>query len=289
MNIPFLDAYERDSETGLDFAQARYFSNVQGRFTSVDPLLESAELDEPQSWNRYSFVLNNPLVYTDPTGEKWAVQYANGQATFRWYDGDTIPGDWGGKWEEYKAGWYIGADAAIRLGSSAKDAFVLTKDLFSNEDWAKLQGANPTNFTDEQKSILYSGALQRIDQTNFGRKQKALMEAGAYVIAMALSGRSQESQQTPIQASTPVGRLGRPMTVAPGTNAPATIGGRRYTGHALDQMQGRGLTPSVVEDTIARGAKTPGRGGATIYTTEQARVILNPNGSVKTAMPYSKK
>lgn len=45
--------------------------------------------------------------------------------------------------------------------------------------------------------------------------------------------------------------------------------------------------PSVVEDTIARGAQSAGRDGATIFTTDQARVILNPNGSVKTVMPMS--
>jgi len=33
--------------------------------------MESAEPTLPQSWNRYSYVLNNPLVYTDPNGEIW--------------------------------------------------------------------------------------------------------------------------------------------------------------------------------------------------------------------------
>jgi len=68
LNCSFLDAYERDSETGLDFAQARYFSNVQGRFTSVDPLMASAKTGDPQTWNRFVFVLNNPLRYVDPDG-----------------------------------------------------------------------------------------------------------------------------------------------------------------------------------------------------------------------------
>jgi RHS repeat-associated protein len=59
---------ERDDETGLDFMQARYFSSTQGRFTSPDPLLSSGELHDPQTWNRYAYALNNPLLYTDPTG-----------------------------------------------------------------------------------------------------------------------------------------------------------------------------------------------------------------------------
>jgi RHS repeat-associated protein len=60
--------YEKDQETGLDFAQARYYGNGLGRFTSVDPALESIEPTLPQSWNRYIYVLNNPLALTDPTG-----------------------------------------------------------------------------------------------------------------------------------------------------------------------------------------------------------------------------
>lgn len=35
---PKFTGYERDAESGLDYAQARYYSNLQGRFTSVDPL-----------------------------------------------------------------------------------------------------------------------------------------------------------------------------------------------------------------------------------------------------------
>ena len=60
--------YEEDSETGLHFAQARYLSSTQGRFISVDPLMASAATGEPQSWNRYVYVSNNPLNLTDPTG-----------------------------------------------------------------------------------------------------------------------------------------------------------------------------------------------------------------------------
>jgi|GEM_PF-6008967 len=42
--------YEADAETGLNFAQARYQSSVQGRFTSVDPLGASAAVTNPQSF-----------------------------------------------------------------------------------------------------------------------------------------------------------------------------------------------------------------------------------------------
>jgi len=64
----FLTSYERDDESGLDFAQARYYASTNGRFSSTDPLMASGRNEIPQSWNRYAYVLNNPLVFIDPTG-----------------------------------------------------------------------------------------------------------------------------------------------------------------------------------------------------------------------------
>jgi RHS repeat-associated core domain len=62
--------YERDNEIDLDFAQARYFGNSHGRFTSPDPIFINKErLLDPQAINLYVYVRNNPLVYLDPTGE----------------------------------------------------------------------------------------------------------------------------------------------------------------------------------------------------------------------------
>jgi len=48
-------------------------------------------------------------------------------------------------------------------------------------------------------------------------------------------------------ASTPVGRLGEPMNVPRGANAGTNIRGRNFGGHAIDQMQGRGVPPSAVD------------------------------------------
>ena len=59
---------ERDSETGLDYFGARYYASTQGRFTTTDPLLSTGRPIAPQTWNRFTYVLNNPLVMTDPTG-----------------------------------------------------------------------------------------------------------------------------------------------------------------------------------------------------------------------------
>jgi RHS repeat-associated protein len=59
---------ERDAETGLDFFGARYFSGAQGRFTSPDEPFADQSPADPQSWNMYAYVRNNPLKNTDPNG-----------------------------------------------------------------------------------------------------------------------------------------------------------------------------------------------------------------------------
>jgi RHS repeat-associated protein len=65
--------YERDSETDLDFAQARYDSSTQGRFTSPDPYSGSMNGANPQTFNRYAYVGNNPVNRTDSTSLDWTT------------------------------------------------------------------------------------------------------------------------------------------------------------------------------------------------------------------------
>jgi RHS repeat-associated protein len=78
-------AKERDAESGLDYFGARYYGSALGRFTSPDEFkggfddldgkpafaagpLPYADLSDPQTLNKYLYVRNNPLRYTDPNG-----------------------------------------------------------------------------------------------------------------------------------------------------------------------------------------------------------------------------
>lgn len=83
---------ERDNETGLDYFLARYYSSSQGRFTSPDEFkggpdelfvlgsgdeekqaLPYAEITNPQSLNKYTYVYNNPLSFLDPDGHQGII------------------------------------------------------------------------------------------------------------------------------------------------------------------------------------------------------------------------
>jgi RHS repeat-associated protein len=58
----------RDGETNDDYFGARYYRPALGRFTSPDPGNAGADPTNPQSWNGYSYVWNNPLAMIDPSG-----------------------------------------------------------------------------------------------------------------------------------------------------------------------------------------------------------------------------
>ncbi|MEM7621108.1 MAG: RHS repeat-associated core domain-containing protein [Pseudomonadota bacterium] len=58
--------HEMLDPVGLVHMNGRVYDPELGRFLSADPNVQ--ETDNLQNWNRYSYVLNNPLSYTDPTG-----------------------------------------------------------------------------------------------------------------------------------------------------------------------------------------------------------------------------
>jgi RHS repeat-associated protein len=60
-------SYNRDSESGLDYALARYYDSRTGTFCSADPLAGSP--GDPQSWNRYPYGRNDPIDKSDPNGK----------------------------------------------------------------------------------------------------------------------------------------------------------------------------------------------------------------------------
>lgn len=58
--------HEMLDSLGLVHMNARLYDAAIGRFLQPDPIVQSP--GNAQSWNAYSYVLNNPMKYTDPTG-----------------------------------------------------------------------------------------------------------------------------------------------------------------------------------------------------------------------------
>ncbi|MGT2911558.1 DNRLRE domain-containing protein [Streptococcus cameli] len=66
---PFAYNGEARDVTGLDYLRARYYDSEAGTFLTEDSY--QGELTDPLSQNRYSYVHNNPVNYTDPSGHFW--------------------------------------------------------------------------------------------------------------------------------------------------------------------------------------------------------------------------
>ena len=62
----FTGQYSNVSDFGLMYYGARWYDVSLGRFASADTIIPGA--GNPQSWDRYSYTLNNPVKYTDPSG-----------------------------------------------------------------------------------------------------------------------------------------------------------------------------------------------------------------------------
>jgi RHS repeat-associated protein len=74
INNKAFTGHQRDGETGLDYMLARYYGSSLGRFQSPDPGNDT-DPEDPQSWNMYTYVRNNPVLLIDPDGRKIKYDY----------------------------------------------------------------------------------------------------------------------------------------------------------------------------------------------------------------------
>ena len=83
---------------------ARMYDPVLGRFLEMDPYVQMP--DYSQSFNRYTYAMNNPLIYTDPTGEIFGTIFGVISDLFDNIFVRTIKGNkW--DWTQTKLGWEI--------------------------------------------------------------------------------------------------------------------------------------------------------------------------------------
>jgi RHS repeat-associated protein len=107
---------ERDSETGLDYFGARYFSSAQGRFTSPDPKIDPYDIADPQTWNKYTYARNNPLRYVDADGNDFR-DYLKGIANAFTTDFANSGGRSKTGNDDFKLGQVVGDVAATVVGA----------------------------------------------------------------------------------------------------------------------------------------------------------------------------
>jgi RHS repeat-associated protein len=84
VGMPLFTGQVRDGETadasgtGMDYFGARYYWGALGRFASADEPLVAQDAQDPQSWNLYTYALNNPLSFIDPDGQDPVSPCVNG-------------------------------------------------------------------------------------------------------------------------------------------------------------------------------------------------------------------
>jgi RHS repeat-associated protein len=219
----------------LDYMHARFYNPQTGRFLSTDPTLASASRQVPQSWNRYTYVRDNPLRFTDPSGRIVDVVLDVGFILYDFVDiAITIAKD------EEVSGTQVGA-----LGADLAAAVV----PFATGAGAVVRAAGKV---DEAADVARAAAAPH------GSRRTQLSNAAFQPV------RSQS----------------------------AVINGRTFTGHALDQMQNRGIPLSVVQNALEHGTAQAGKTKGTTVIFDAANgikvVVDSKTGRVVTVM-YARK
>lgn len=311
--------HETDIGTGLVNMNARLYDPWLGRFVQADTLIP--DVYNPQSVNPYSYVLNNPFRYTDPTGHEFIGRH--GDFTF-FNDGFT-----GKPYAVYDAslGQYDFIDGStIGIpGSFVNPASAHGQDVFANK-WGNCVGVecgtvsmisfNAHMPANERAAFLSAGA-----QPQSGCGGRASACHGTPYIYKAEAPRREAGLQNVADWLTPAGAQLKAGGAAIGgvfgslgkfgddaakvvSNSGARIAakdGTEITGltrHGVDRVIGdggkrAGTKPDAILNAIKspikikEGVDSQGR-PFKVYTGENARVVVNPEtGKIISTNPLS--
>ena len=283
-----------DPLTNQYYFRARYYDAAQGRFISRDPL---EYVDGMSLYGGY-YVPNGldpegtyTLRIEGPFGPIYNRMSKNCEYYYIKYSDPT--------WSDLVRCQLFGIFGAkhpdpVRVSINLNESgFVPLESMCNSKKLQCIFEQNP-GFADTIKSQIK--ILMTLDMAKKATADSASVTMDAMLLTAAMEvasagktlvnvSKSTTNQGAP--ASTPVGRSGDPMNVPRGTNPDTTISGRNFNGHAIDQMQGRGVPPSVVENTIQTGMQSPDPIVGRIRHYDQVNnitVITESSGTVVTVI-----
>ena len=190
---PFAYNGEARDDTGLDYLRARYYDSQGGTFLTEDSY--PGEDTDPLSQNRYSYVQNNPVNYTDPSGHFWnsikkGWNYVKKKASNAWNGVKRVASN---TWNTVKR---VASNTWNGVKSVASKAWTATKSAFNHAtNWVGTQVNRASNWVGRQWNKVqtaYNSASDYV-QTKY-QQTVAQIEAkrqqvvrSAYALATGLS------------------------------------------------------------------------------------------------------
>ena len=145
---PFAYNGEARDDTGLDYLRARYYDSQGGTFLTEDSY--PGEDTDPLSQNLYSYVQNNPVNYTDPSGHFWnsikkGWNYVKKTASNAWNGVKRVASN---TWNTVKR---VASNTWNGVKSFASKAWNATKSAFNHAtNWVSTQFNRASNWVGRQ-------------------------------------------------------------------------------------------------------------------------------------------
>jgi RHS repeat-associated protein len=234
--------YQRDEETGLDYAKARIFGSGFGRFTSPDPIAGSTLA--PQSLNKYTYVQNNPLRFIDPTGETLIIlgddadyvvqqlQESSGYTLHRCGKGDKFKGCSGTEGQ-------VVIDSSVKRKTGAGISDALADKITGVIGLKRSDGTNvsvkinATSNDTDGKIFLDNYSTRTIDTGDYKAAAAAKPDGGKAFVAGQLGHVLDEYSQSDLQYGEGVNHF-VDKTDTPSTHADAL----KFEGKVFSQVEG---------------------------------------------------